>query len=589
MIMSNHRWIASLSTALALAACGPLTDSIDTDAGADSAVADVPRQHAADAAPGEDASDSAAEDVAQPDVIIEDPCRGVSAAGRCASDSMVERCAMGEHIAPQLVSERCDSTERCMLVEGAAHCVETRCTAGATRCRDDRTLERCGAAGWSAESCANGCVGSDERASCAPAMTPDRISGRVIYEARAANSGRTAWGPTVNRPARGFLVTLERDGAVLASTTSSAMDGTFSLPRPAAIERGDRVVVSAVRRSGSTTDLALVNPQLSPGAYTDRLGAVASVSRATVWRWTWLVDTLTGPSPTLEITIARNSAAANVFDRVAWGTRFSRAHYGRAGRTMIVWMGPGVDWTNSFVGAETRVAIPTRTTFQSQMFYAMDREQSYWADSVILHETGHWMMGSYSESNSETSGHTYRCETWPGLAWKEGFANYFAQIVLGNPFYTAVNSSSVYAYDISGEDPDRRWPHASPTAADIVSSRTPGLFQKLSELEVSMILWRLSDGSRDPGPVLDALGSARMNRPDPATGRFERGYFQRYLGAFDSTRCSYSSVTATSRSIPVLPDFLDALNCAGFSRARITSAVRPNTRYPYPVDRPLCR
>ena len=117
-----------------------------------------------------------------------------------------------------------------------------------------------------------------------------------------------------------------------------------------------------------------------------------------------------------------------------------------------------------------------------------------------------------------------------------------------------------------------------------MSSQSPGVLQRMSELEVSRIVWGLAgDGLR---PLYDALGSARMTQP-LASG-FERGY-QRHEYEQNADGSGYQDIVMTRDPAPMVADFLDALNCSGFSRSRLREVIEPDRRYPYPVDAPLCR
>jgi len=100
-------------------------------------------------------------------------------------------------------------------------------------------------------------------------------------------------------------------------------------------------------------------------------------------------------------------------------------------------------------------------------------------DTVILHESGHYIEDVEGRSDSPGGGHDGGV-TDPRLAWSEGFATYWAMAVRGAPIYMDSNAGGGFSFDA-----DSAVTKAQPAGA---------LSQKISEDMVAEILWDLGDG-----------------------------------------------------------------------------------------------
>lgn len=124
-------------------------------------------------------------------------------------------------------------------------------------------------------------------------------------------------------------------------------------------------------------------------------------------------------------------------------------------------------------------------------------------DSVILHETGHFVEDSEGRSDSPGGAHDGNLVD-PRLAWSEGFATYWACAVQNQPIYSDSNSGGGFFDNI-----------------DVEVSRASaggGLTQQVTESMVSQILWDLGDTTSKNGADDDSLSDgthARVTKIQP--------------------------------------------------------------------------
>lgn len=114
-------------------------------------------------------------------------------------------------------------------------------------------------------------------------------------------------------------------------------------------------------------------------------------------------------------------------------------------------------------------------------------------DSVILHETGHYVENTEGKSNSPGGAHS-GAPADPRLAWSEGFATYWACSVQNQPIYSDSNASGGFFDNID--------------TATTRANAANGLTQNVSENMVSQILWDLGDTTSKNGADDDMLSNA---------------------------------------------------------------------------------
>ncbi len=175
-------------------------------------------------------------------------------------------------------------------------------------------------------------------------------------------------------------------------------------------------------------------------------------------------------------------------------------------------------------------------------------------DTVILHETGHFVEDTMGRTDSP-GGYHDGSPTDPRLAWSEGFSTFWALAVRGDSVYMDSNSSGGWGWD--AED--------SVTSASAEGS----ISQDVSEDMVSESLWDLGDGDNDDDDSMVGAGHAAVLRVQ-----------SEYLA------------TATLRAVGVsgvdLVDFLDGWFLSqGLGACSATHEIVTATRsFPYDYDGP---
>jgi hypothetical protein len=135
-------------------------------------------------------------------------------------------------------------------------------------------------------------------------------------------------------------------------------------------------------------------------------------------------------------------------------------------------------------------------------------------DHVIAHEYGHFLMASFSRDDSPAGEHASGDQLDPRLAWSEGWANFFAAVVAGNPAYVDTGSADGRQTVLLEMDMEQ----------DVEPGDHPGIW---SEHAVSSALWDWYDDRPDGADSL-ALGFAPLwtaltalrGEPDPYLLRF---------------------------------------------------------------------
>ena len=184
-----------------------------------------------------------------------------------------------------------------------------------------------------------------------------------------------------------------------------------------------------------------------------------------------------------------------------------------------------------------------------------------------------------AENTARTLDVTYRMSLLPyevvepGLAWAEGFAHWFSSDVRNDPVHFDRHlvraSGTPTVVTLWKNLAMRRWRSGDTPGVPARATPEDGLLQPLDEDDIAAALWTLSRGPLGSMPFYAALGAPRMTTP-------ALFYGYRSLGTGDT--------------VPVFPDFLDALGCAGVSAAELRAVTEPERYYPYPssTDAPRC-
>lgn len=294
--------------------------------------------------------------------------------------------------------------------------------------------------------------------------------GRIQYERRDISlDGLGAVHPA---PLAGVTVELvSADGAVVDSTVTDD-DGSFGL---ATELEGGSIQVAAFW-SGPAGQLSV----------SDQSGA----------EYEWAAAVLPGVANDLVIAEADSSGAASILETCGRGLLFAHDHL--AGPAS-----PDVD-----VFWERGRTTPGGTSYQA---WGADGVQvQLWIlggpgdtdeydESVLLHELGHALQAIHGwtalvEGNSHDG-----VNTDPRLAWSEGSATLFGQVVLGEPLYldSLDDGADAFGFDLDDLDPVA---FASPSG---------GLQQTLHEDLVSATGWKLyqlsGEGAAGAEPIFSVL------------------------------------------------------------------------------------
>ena len=530
------------------------------------------------------------------DVPYVDPCMGVTNAGRCASPTQAVSCRLlsdGSGAVRQYV-EDCLPGQTCMADASGARCVSPACVAGTTRCYNATRLQTCTAGAWADSAacttgCDNGAPGTPAACAAPVPMAATPITVTVVYQARPLNAAHTAFTDAVDRPAEEFRVTLTHGTILLADTITAfgTMPGTVTLTLPATPTPTDQLVIAAMHETpAGEVDFAVANPGLAAGT---QMVPSPPGAGSNVWAWTFPVSTL-ADGGTVRIAEDALSGAANVYQLLGEAHRQLAAIYPAATpKSVLSWVGPDVEWSCGACAAPIGIDLPGMR-FEEQMWIPGGQTlKRYFANSLVGHEIGHWVMESYGRSPVEGGPHNTGIPTMPGQAWAEGWATWYGSNLLGDdPIYFDNFASGSNWIDLSTRElsalntPDASTP---PVPLYRPSSMAP-LIQLMDEFDVSCTLFALANGGMAPA-LYTALASPRTTQVNPMTMRFERGYFR--LTWSQGPGGLPTGVVRSSDPAPFFADFLDALDCASYPRARIDAANGFPMFYPYDAAMPLCR
>lgn len=519
------------------------------------------------------------EDTQVPNDANNDPCVGVPAAGRCVG-AAIERCVTPTGSSTPFVALLpCGPASTCAATAAGPACVPTaQCPPGASECHGD-ALAVCDARGlWQETTCGGGCKATPLGAACRPAIALSRYVNDLTYEYRAPNEQYTDWSPTTRSAfAQRLLIISFANGAILDATFTDSQ-GHFELDAvPAADEDGDDFIAafaSTVDAQGRTT-YAVVAPGLSPGRVDSTAVVTQGAPAPQLWRWTWTRRDVPDQGG-VYIALTSGAGAAFVYDYLRYIHDFADGFFGpRPNAALAVWFGFGVDWTCGACFYDAPAPI-LNIPFYSQAFIPGGADEAFWSAPVLAHELGHWLMATYGTSPGEGGPHMLGVPSHPGLAWSEGFATWFSDLVRGEGFYYDKQRGVFFFVDHRNRWYSSGVPWPRPEAAY-------GLDQLIDESEVTrMLLGLTTEGN--VGAMLAAIASPRMN-----VAPFLRGYLRRTWDGLDGRGLPLPA-WSTRDSAPHLADFLDAVVCSGAaSPAEVDTQTEPTIHYPFPSRTPLCR
>lgn len=515
------------------------------------------------------------------------PCSGIPRGGRCLSTTRREDCAsLSEGAAPVRVTVDCPAGSVCATHAGGASCVLTSvCREGDTSCGGATTLRTCVDNRVVTTTCATDCVESGLTAFCRPDFAVRAVSGHVLYAGRRPDADLRAWGPAVNFYGQDFEVVSGFGRPVqyldVARTRAGNVDpGAFTLRVRATPDDTDFIAVIPAAYDARGYTYVLADPVFSPGAWPyDRVeGMTEPVPRVPanprLWMWLWPLASLPTDGNLL-ITESAGSGAAFVYDLLGIHARTTAPRFTTTAHTAVVWLGPEVDTPCGSVACFTDYV--TRSFFQDfdeQLWIpGTAQNQSYYSASTVMHELGHQAMAGHGVPPREGGPHYLGTAATPGLAWSEGFAHWYSSDVRNDPVHfdrhLVRTSGTPTVVTLWKNLAMRRWRSGDMPGVPARATPEDGLLQALDEDDIAAALWTISRGPSGSTPFYTALGAPRMTTP-----ALYYGY--RSLG--------------TGAVVPVFPDFLDALGCAGVAPTVLRAVTEPERYYPYPssTDAPRC-
>jgi hypothetical protein len=261
-------------------------------------------------------------------------------------------------------------------------------------------------------------------ASCTPASTslvvvpPARdaaaFQGIVRFEARRSTPSGASAAIEV-RPARYVRLFALYGGGVVGESVTGA-DGAFSIAAPP----GSTLRVVSEARAGEHSHAVTIDP----------LGRIPYAMDVSV----------SDPAMPIEIVARENDprgigGAFHILDTTLLGAQTVERWTGRILPPLYTYWGRGVTTQWSFYRGE-RPAGSGRYCLEllggnpgEQATSDTDEHD----ESIVLHEFGHFVMERMTTDSSAGGMHPTGHLVEPGLAWEEGRASWFAQVVLANP------------------------------------------------------------------------------------------------------------------------------------------------------------
>ncbi|MFA6191737.1 MAG: hypothetical protein WC665_05230 [Sulfurimonas sp.] len=202
-----------------------------------------------------------------------------------------------------------------------------------------------------------------------------------------------------------------------------------------------------------------------------------------------VIDEIQTPiKESMDIDIAKsdNAAAMNIFDVGVSCNDYARLHGGKVPPMLtFFWQVNGLSGTY-FSPLNNEIILLGRAT-----------DPDEYDDLVIGHEYGHFVMSTYSKSDSPGGGHTL-APSVPALAWSEGWATYFSAAALNKSYYVDTTATGVGAYYSIESLP-------SSITLGNVGGKLEG---SVSEAVVSAVLWDLYDSTNETFDTLSDKSTA---------------------------------------------------------------------------------
>lgn len=279
------------------------------------------------------------------------------------------------------------------------------------------------------------------------------------------------------------------NGAELGTTHTDA-NGNYSVNVPNGGTLSVQLRVEA--RNTDTTDRIAIQVLSDESARTLLTAAGPAASR----------DTSSSLTIDLDVPVAGGGAGAfNIFDCGVRAQEFINRFSSRTPPLLTFFWQPTPDGQGSDDGTyftdDNSIHLLNRATPNANQPNAPNADE--FDDSVILHETGHYLLANYSVDKSRGGVHFIDGDHSDlRLAWSEGWATYWGSIIDNTPFQVNSFGTRVGAFEI--ETPDFA---AGTTGFD-------------TEQSVSAILWDIFDVDASPNHPQNGVDDDAMKIADGA-------------------------------------------------------------------------
>ncbi|MBI5513796.1 MAG: hypothetical protein HY909_08505 [Deltaproteobacteria bacterium] len=322
------------------------------------------------------------------------------------------------------------------------------------------------------------------------------IRGTLQYEKQLIPSGDPCallaslvwtWRTVAGQPE--LRVVNARDGSALAGATSTVYaDGTYEVQLPGAT---GALRIEVLARSRGAVQVATATG--APYAMTG--GSLTGVAAGSAVPLELLVErSVSAPLSMFEAAIeARNTTLG-----ILGGTIPAATLHWAAGVSRTECSSP-----TSCFSPSSRCGVATPGE-EGHLYIEGGAEDDAWDDPVLRHEYGHLVQCYRSREDSPGGRHDVLDRVAPALAWSEGFATFWGQLVaLDRCYWDTVAGGGIFTYYIDNA-PIRGFPPPLPTNTD----PTDNASGNVSEGLVSGVLWQLSQLSppaRWSGAAFDPL------------------------------------------------------------------------------------
>ncbi len=185
----------------------------------------------------------------------------------------------------------------------------------------------------------------------------------------------------------------------------------------------------------------------------------------------------------IAITKDKNAGAMNIFDVGVSCNNYARINGGKVPEKLIFYWQVNGASGSYYSGRNKHIVLLGKTA-----------DPDEYDDIIIGHEYGHFVMDTFSKSNSPGGAHSSKVRDTPTRAWSEGWATFFAASALNKSFYLDTTSSGVGAYYSIESLP-----------ASIPLGNTGNVLDgNVSEAVVTSVLWDLHDSTNE---TFDTLGN----------------------------------------------------------------------------------